>query len=157
LYQNLVKLYAIWKPRLERTVLQEQSKLLDQKMKNLPLISKESQLVQIFLEGRNWAPKRYDELKLTGLSGAAPRRLAIVNNQTFASGESAREVAGRRSESAMQRNSGQVRRRAGRGRERAEGIISRDELAAALRRSSNLPGIRVADSMRAVWKTPHLR
>jgi protein disulfide-isomerase len=35
-------------------------------------------------------PKRYDELKLTGLSGAAARRFAIVNNQTFASGETAR-------------------------------------------------------------------
>jgi thioredoxin-related protein len=35
-------------------------------------------------------PKRYDELKLTGLSGAGARRLAIVNNQTFASGEAAR-------------------------------------------------------------------
>ena len=36
LYQNLVKLYGLWKPRLERTVLQEQSKALDQKMKSLP-------------------------------------------------------------------------------------------------------------------------
>lgn len=35
-------------------------------------------------------PKRYDELKLTGLSGAGARRLAIVNNQTFAPGETAR-------------------------------------------------------------------
>jgi protein disulfide-isomerase len=35
-------------------------------------------------------PKRYDELKLTGLSGAGARRLAIVNNQTFATGEAAR-------------------------------------------------------------------
>jgi protein disulfide-isomerase len=35
-------------------------------------------------------PKRYDELKLTGLSGAGARRLAIVNNQTFAPGEAAR-------------------------------------------------------------------
>jgi len=35
-------------------------------------------------------PKRYDELKLTGLSGAAARRLAIVNNQTLAAGETAR-------------------------------------------------------------------
>jgi protein disulfide-isomerase len=35
-------------------------------------------------------PKRYDELKLTGLSGAGARRLAIVNNQTFGPGEAAR-------------------------------------------------------------------
>ncbi len=35
-------------------------------------------------------PKRYDELKLTGLSGSGARRLAIVNNQTFAPGEAAR-------------------------------------------------------------------
>jgi thioredoxin-related protein len=35
-------------------------------------------------------PKRYDELKLTGLSGSASRRLAIINNQTFAPGETAR-------------------------------------------------------------------
>ena len=34
--------------------------------------------------------KRYDDLKLTGLSGSATRRFAIVNNQTFAPGESAR-------------------------------------------------------------------
>jgi thioredoxin-related protein len=37
-----------------------------------------------------FSPKRYDELKLTGLSGPATRRLAIVNNQTFAPGETAR-------------------------------------------------------------------
>jgi hypothetical protein len=36
LYQNVVKLYGLWKPRLERTVLEEQSKLLDQKKKQLP-------------------------------------------------------------------------------------------------------------------------
>ena len=35
-------------------------------------------------------PKRYDDLKLTGLSGPATRRFAIINNQTFASGETAR-------------------------------------------------------------------
>jgi protein disulfide-isomerase len=35
-------------------------------------------------------PKRYDEVKLTGLSGPANRRLAIINNQTFAPGETAR-------------------------------------------------------------------
>lgn len=35
-------------------------------------------------------PKRYDDLRLTGLSGPASRRLAIINNQTFAPGESAR-------------------------------------------------------------------
>ena len=35
-------------------------------------------------------PKRYDELKLTGLSGTAARRFAIINNQTFAAGETAR-------------------------------------------------------------------
>jgi len=34
-------------------------------------------------------PKRYDELKLTGLSGTAARRFAIINNQTFAAGETA--------------------------------------------------------------------
>jgi thioredoxin-related protein len=34
--------------------------------------------------------KRYDELKLTGLSGTASRRFALVNNQTFAPGETAR-------------------------------------------------------------------
>jgi len=36
------------------------------------------------------APKRYDDLKLTGLSGSATRRFAIINNQTFAPGETAR-------------------------------------------------------------------
>jgi hypothetical protein len=36
LYQNLVKLYAIWKPRLERTALDEQSKILDRKKQQLP-------------------------------------------------------------------------------------------------------------------------
>ena len=36
------------------------------------------------------APKRYDDLKLTGLSGSGTRRLAIINNQTFAVGETAR-------------------------------------------------------------------
>jgi protein disulfide-isomerase len=40
--------------------------------------------------GVAFPPKRYDELKLTGLSGAVARRLAIVNNQTFAPGETAR-------------------------------------------------------------------
>ena len=35
-------------------------------------------------------PKRYEDLKLTGLSGPASRRLAIINNQTFAPGEMAR-------------------------------------------------------------------
>ena len=40
--------------------------------------------------GQVFPPKRYDELKLTGLSGAGARRLAIVNNQTFSSGETAR-------------------------------------------------------------------
>jgi len=34
--------------------------------------------------------KRYEELKLTGLSGPAARRLAIINNQTFGPGETAR-------------------------------------------------------------------
>jgi hypothetical protein len=34
--------------------------------------------------------KRYDDLKLTGLSGTATRRFAIVNNRTFAPGETAR-------------------------------------------------------------------
>lgn len=34
--------------------------------------------------------KRYEDLKLTGLSGPASRRLAMVNNQTFAPGETAR-------------------------------------------------------------------
>ena len=36
------------------------------------------------------APKRYDDLKLTGLSGSAARKFAIINNQTFAAGETAR-------------------------------------------------------------------
>lgn len=36
LYQNLVKLYGIWKPRLERTVLEEQGKLLESKIQKLP-------------------------------------------------------------------------------------------------------------------------
>jgi hypothetical protein len=36
LYQNLVKLYGIWKPRIERTLLNEQSKLLESKMQRLP-------------------------------------------------------------------------------------------------------------------------
>jgi protein disulfide-isomerase len=35
-------------------------------------------------------PKRYEDLKLTGLSGTSNRRLAIINNQTFAPGEVAR-------------------------------------------------------------------
>ncbi len=40
--------------------------------------------------GMPTAVKRYDDLKLTGLSGTAARRFAIVNNQTFAPGETAR-------------------------------------------------------------------
>lgn len=36
LYQNLVKLYGVWKPRLERTVLEEQGKLLESKKQKLP-------------------------------------------------------------------------------------------------------------------------
>jgi hypothetical protein len=36
LYQNLVKLYGIWRPRLEHTALEEQVKLLDQKKRQLP-------------------------------------------------------------------------------------------------------------------------
>jgi thioredoxin-related protein len=36
------------------------------------------------------APKRYDDLKLTGLSGPATRRFAMINNQTFMTGETAR-------------------------------------------------------------------
>jgi thioredoxin-related protein len=35
-------------------------------------------------------PKRYEELKLTGLSGKEGRRFAIINNQTFSAGESAK-------------------------------------------------------------------
>lgn len=35
-------------------------------------------------------PKRYEDLRLTGLSGPENRRLALINNQTFAAGESAR-------------------------------------------------------------------
>lgn len=35
-------------------------------------------------------PKQYDGLKLTGLSGSSNRRLAIINNQTFAPGETAK-------------------------------------------------------------------
>jgi hypothetical protein len=37
LYQNLVKLYGMWKPRLERTVLEEQGKLLESKLQKLPV------------------------------------------------------------------------------------------------------------------------
>jgi len=40
--------------------------------------------------GLTFPTKRYDELKLTGLSGSSTRRLAIINNQTFAAGETAR-------------------------------------------------------------------
>lgn len=36
LYQNLVRLYGMWKPRLERTVLEEQGKQLESKMQKLP-------------------------------------------------------------------------------------------------------------------------
>lgn len=36
------------------------------------------------------APKRYDDLKLTGLSGPSTRRFAMINNQTFMAGETAR-------------------------------------------------------------------
>ena len=36
LYQNLVKLYGMWKPRLERTILEEQGKLLESKKQKLP-------------------------------------------------------------------------------------------------------------------------
>jgi hypothetical protein len=36
LYQNLVKLYGMWKPRLERILLEEQSKFLEEKKKRLP-------------------------------------------------------------------------------------------------------------------------
>ena len=39
--------------------------------------------------GITFPPKHYDELKLTGLSGTAARRFAIINNQTFAAGETA--------------------------------------------------------------------
>lgn len=40
--------------------------------------------------GTIFPAKRYEELKVTGLSGPVNRRFAIVNNQTFAPGESAR-------------------------------------------------------------------
>jgi len=40
--------------------------------------------------GTIFPAKRYDELKVTGLSGPANRRFAIVNNQTFAPGETAK-------------------------------------------------------------------
>jgi hypothetical protein len=36
LYQNLAKLYQMWKPRLERTALEEQGKLLEEKKQKLP-------------------------------------------------------------------------------------------------------------------------
>lgn len=36
LYQNIVKLYAVWRPRLERTVLEEQGKALEAKKQKLP-------------------------------------------------------------------------------------------------------------------------
>lgn len=36
LYQNLVKLYGMWRPRLERTVLEEQGKILEAKKQKLP-------------------------------------------------------------------------------------------------------------------------
>ena len=36
LYQNVVKLYGIWKPRVERTALEEQGKLLEEKKSQLP-------------------------------------------------------------------------------------------------------------------------
>jgi thioredoxin-related protein len=35
-------------------------------------------------------PKQYNDLKLTGISGSASRRFAIINNQTFAPGETAK-------------------------------------------------------------------
>jgi hypothetical protein len=44
LYQNLVKLYGIWKPRLERTVLEEQGRSLEAKMQKLPADKKGSPL-----------------------------------------------------------------------------------------------------------------
>jgi hypothetical protein len=36
LYENLVKLYNIWKPRLKRTVLEEQAKILELEKQKLP-------------------------------------------------------------------------------------------------------------------------
>ena len=36
LYQNLVKLYGMWKPRLEKTTIEEQAKLLEAKKQKLP-------------------------------------------------------------------------------------------------------------------------
>ena len=36
LYQNVVKLYGMWRPRLERTVLEEQGKALEAKKQKLP-------------------------------------------------------------------------------------------------------------------------
>ncbi|HEX7470925.1 MAG TPA: hypothetical protein VF437_09390, partial [Verrucomicrobiae bacterium] len=36
LYQNLVKLYGMWRPRLERSILEEQGKLIDMKKQKLP-------------------------------------------------------------------------------------------------------------------------
>ena len=41
-------------------------------------------------EGISAGPKRYEDLRLTGLSGAATRRFAMINNQTFMTGETGR-------------------------------------------------------------------
>jgi len=40
--------------------------------------------------GLKTPPKYYSDLKLTGLSGTAARRFAMINNQTFSAGETAR-------------------------------------------------------------------
>ncbi len=48
LYQNLVKLYGIWKPRLERTVLEEQGRILESKRQKLPADKKGTPLGTVF-------------------------------------------------------------------------------------------------------------
>jgi protein disulfide-isomerase len=57
---------------------------------NVPPPNKPTGPDQPLWGGTVFPPKRYDELKVTGLSGPANRRLAIVNNQTFATGETAK-------------------------------------------------------------------
>ncbi|HTD68765.1 MAG TPA: thioredoxin family protein, partial [Candidatus Limnocylindria bacterium] len=57
---------------------------------NSPVTKKPAGTDEPLWGGLMFPPKRYEELKLTGLSGPANRRLAIVNNQTFAPGETAR-------------------------------------------------------------------
>jgi len=44
LYQNLVKLYGMWRPRIERAVLEEQARMLEAKKQKLPADKKGSPL-----------------------------------------------------------------------------------------------------------------